>query len=66
MTNNTNNTAPINSEPTSTAPTNLDEMLAKTCFCKLREFCDDKNSSECLRHRNIYAEFMLQKQPHAK
>jgi hypothetical protein len=45
------------------APTTLDEMLAKTCFCKLREFCDDKNSSECMRHRNIYAEFMLEKRP---
>ena len=48
------------------APTTLDEMLAKTCFCKLREFCDDKNSNECLRNKNIYDEFMQQKRPHAK
>jgi hypothetical protein len=44
-----------------TSPTNLDEMVATTCFCKLRETCNDKNSSECMRHRNIYAEFMQQK-----
>ena len=48
------------------APTTLDEMLAKTCFCKLREFCNDKNSNECLRNKNIYDEFMQQKRPHAK
>lgn len=46
--------------------TTLEQMLAKTCFCKLREFCDDKNSSECLRNKNIYDEFMQQKRPHAK
>jgi hypothetical protein len=39
----------------------LEQMLAKTCFCKLREFCDDKNGSECLRNKNIYDEFMQQK-----
>ena len=46
--------------------TTLEQMLAKTCFCKLREFCEDKNSSDCLRNKNIYHEFMQQKHPHAK
>ena len=36
-------------------------MIANTCFCKLKEICADKNSTECMRHRNIYAEFKLQK-----
>lgn len=40
----------------------LEAMIAKTCFCKLRESCDDKNSDVCLRHRNIYVEFMAEKQ----
>jgi len=39
----------------------LEQMVANTCFCKLREYCPDKNSAECMRHRNIYAEFMAQK-----
>jgi hypothetical protein len=38
----------------------LEEVVAKTCFCKLRESCDDKTSSECLKERNIYKEFMQQ------
>lgn len=38
-------------------PETLEQMVANTCFCKLRETCPDKNSSECMRHRNIYAEF---------
>lgn len=46
--------------------TTLEQMLAKTCFCKLREFCEDKNASDCLRKKNIYDEFMQQKCPHAK
>ena len=37
----------------------LDDMMASTCFCKLRERCDDKNGAECLKHRNLYAEAML-------
>lgn len=37
----------------------LEEMMATTCFCKLREKCDDKDSAECLKHRNLYAEAML-------
>jgi hypothetical protein len=49
-----------------TEPTNLEQMLAKTCFCKLREFCEDKNSSDCLRNKNIYHEFMQQKRPQNK
>lgn len=39
----------------------LDEMVAHACFCKLRSICYDKNSSECMRNRNIYAEFMKKK-----
>lgn len=39
------------------SPKTLEQMVANTCFCKLRETCPDKNSSECMRHRNIYAEF---------
>lgn len=41
--------------------TTLDEMVAHACFCKLRSNCYDKNSSECVRKRNIYAEFMMKK-----
>lgn len=41
--------------------TSLEQMVANTCFCKLREQCVDKNSPECMRHRNIVAEFMSQK-----
>lgn len=41
--------------------TSLEQMVANTCFCKLRERCADKNSSECMRHRNIVAEFMCTK-----
>ena len=37
----------------------LETMMASTCFCKLREKCDDKNGPECLKHRNMYAEAML-------
>jgi hypothetical protein len=43
------------------APVTLEQMIADTCFCKLREHCYDKNSTECMQHRNIYAEFMAQK-----
>ncbi|MGV3581938.1 MAG: hypothetical protein ACO1N8_06500 [Methylophilus sp.] len=44
-----------------TTPVTLEQMVAKTCFCKLREYCEDKNSVECMRNRNIYAEFMAKK-----
>lgn len=44
-----------------TTPVTLEQMVAKTCFCKLREYCEDKSSAECLQHRNIYAEFMAKK-----
>ncbi len=37
----------------------LEAMVAKTCFCKLREICEDKTSPECLKHKNLYAEAML-------
>lgn len=41
--------------------TSLEQMVANTCFCKLREQCVDKNSPQCMRHRNIVAEFMSEK-----
>lgn len=41
--------------------TTLEQLVARTCFCKLRSHCHDKNSKECLKHHNIYAEFMEQK-----
>jgi len=41
--------------------TTLEQVVANTCFCKLREQCPDKSSSECLKHRNIYQEFMQTK-----
>ena len=50
----------VNQERSQEANT-LDEMVAHACFCKLREVCYDKNSSECMRNRNIYAEFMKKK-----
>jgi len=42
-------------------PTTLAEIVANTCFCKLRETCHDKHSSECMRNRNIYQEFIMSK-----
>lgn len=36
----------------------LETLVATMCFCKLKRFCPDKNSSECMKHRNIYQEFM--------
>jgi hypothetical protein len=47
------------------APVTLEQMVAKTCFCKLREYCEDKNGADCMLHKNIYAEFMAKKHaPH--
>jgi hypothetical protein len=37
----------------------LEKVIAKSCECKLREFCPDKTSADCLKHRNLYAEAML-------
>jgi hypothetical protein len=39
----------------------LEELIAHSCFCKLRETCPDKSSDECLQHRNLYQEFMMQR-----
>ena len=39
----------------------LEKLVANSCDCKLRVKCDDKNSAECLKHRNIYAEEMLKR-----
>jgi hypothetical protein len=47
-------------ENSQTSLSHLEETLAKTCFCKLRESCPDKTGSECLKDRNIYKEFMQQ------
>jgi hypothetical protein len=51
----------MNKDTSDSAITTLTQLVENTCFCKLRETCSDKNSSECMRHRNIYAEFMQQK-----
>lgn len=37
----------------------LERIVAQTCDCKLREKCLDKTSLDCLKHRNIYAEAMI-------
>ena len=39
----------------------LEAQVKKTCFCKLREQCEDKNSNQCMKKRNIYQEFMTGK-----
>lgn len=50
---------PINPKPSDENPINsLEALVANMCFCKLRTLCPDKNSSECMKHRNIYQEFM--------
>ncbi len=41
--------------------TTLDALVKQMCFCKLRTYCLDKTSPECLKHHNIYAEFMQSK-----
>ena len=46
---------------TRTESTTLEQLVANTCFCKLKAICPDKNSSDCMRHQNIYAEFMQKK-----
>lgn len=37
----------------------LEQLVAKSCDCKLRMHCIDKTSPDCLKHRNLYAEAML-------
>ena len=51
----------ITSSQLTSQATTLEQMVNNTCFCKLKEFCLDKNSNECLRRRNIYQEFMATK-----
>ena len=51
----------ITSSQLTSQATTLEQMVNNTCFGKLKEFCLDKNGSECLRHRNIYQEFMATK-----
>ena len=36
----------------------LEKVIADSCECKLRAKCEDKNSADCLKHKNIYAEAM--------
>jgi hypothetical protein len=38
--------------------TTLEQLVANACFCKLRGFCNDKESNQCMQHRNLYQEFM--------
>jgi hypothetical protein len=33
----------------------LEQTVAESCLCKLRESCLDKSSIDCLNHKNIYA-----------
>lgn len=33
----------------------LEQTVAGSCLCKLRESCPDKTSADCLKHKNIYA-----------
>lgn len=44
----------------------LEKLVAESCHCKLRAKCIDKNSADCLKHRNIYAEEMLKRQIQSK
>lgn len=44
----------------------LEKVVAGACFCKLRSKCTDKTSVDCLKHRNLYAEFMHSKAVHQK
>lgn len=37
----------------------LERIVADACDCKLREKCLDKTSKDCLKHRNIYAEALM-------
>lgn len=50
-----------NDNPTVKPTTPLEALIANTCFCKLKSACPDKNSAECMRHRNLYEEFMREK-----
>lgn len=45
-------------ENSQTSLSHLEEIMAKTCFCKLRESCPDKTSGDCLKECNVYNEFM--------
>jgi len=56
----------MSSENKPQAPaTTLEQIVANTCFCKLRESCPDKNSPECMKHKNIFLEFMQSKAKNA-
>ena len=32
----------------------LEQVVANSCLCKLREHCPDKSAAECLKDKNIY------------
>lgn len=51
----------INQQPTHPGTTLeiLEQILAESCDCKLREKCFDKTSPDCLKHRNIYQEAIM-------
>ena len=36
----------------------LEQLIRQSCDCKLRTYCADKTSQNCLKHRNLYAEAM--------
>lgn len=33
----------------------LEQVVADSCFCKLRETCPDKSAHDCLKDKNIYS-----------
>lgn len=37
----------------------LEKIVADSCHCKLREHCPDKQSPDCLKHRNLYMEAVM-------
>ena len=52
------NTQNVEITATSNTLTILEKLIARSCSCKLREICLDKNSQDCLKHKNIYAQEM--------
>lgn len=39
----------------------LEQTVAQTCLCKLRNHCPDKNAPECMQHHNIYQQALAAK-----
>ncbi len=46
--------------PSQTTLQILEKIVAESCHCKLREHCPDKQSPDCLKHRNLYIEAVLE------